>query len=345
MSKKMATEVVPIVALTVVLVMVLFCVQVHSIEFWKLVVGEEHAVLWSITVEIMVIASWIMSNVENNGHEVKIKFLAIIATIVTICAPILNTVVPIVDDVTNKINMMDSYDQRVEIQRNNVEILERGVNDYRDRSSSRSGWLGKINETEQKYEMELLKLDELLSSKPSKMDLFKESVMTIMISISIFIFQIGAVVISNVLGIKLNRLFVGSGSIDQEASKESYQSEVLSKHGVCWERSSAEVLSEDETITRVAADAMAEAEPLKLVESESVGEDKDEKFLSRLCIFVTQYIADQKKKQRDIALSLGVSARDLSLLVTHNEKMSQGVDFRRISKSKAMTIAGKLGFE
>jgi predicted XRE-type DNA-binding protein len=343
MSKKVATEAIPIVALTVVLVMVLFCVQVHSIEFWKLVVGEDHAVLWSITVEVMVIASWIMSNVESNGHEVKIKFLAIIATIVTICAPILNTVVPIVDDVSNKINMMDSYDQRVEIQRNNVEIMESGVYDYRDRSSSRSGWLGKINEAEQKYEMELLKLDELLSSKPSVIDLFKESVMTIMISISIFIFQIGAVVISNVLGIKLNRLFISSGSMEQGVSslREAPKPEV------CWEKSNAEVLSEDEAITRVAADAMAEPEPLKLARADSVctSEDENEKFLSRLCVFVTQYIADQKKKQRDIALLLGVSARDLSLLVTHNEKKSQGEDFRKISKSKAMAIAGKLGFE
>lgn len=345
MSKKVATEAIPIVALTVVLVMVLFCVQVHSIEFWKLVVGEEHAVLWSITVEVMVIASWIMSNVENNGHEAKIKFLAIIATIVTICAPILNTVVPIVDDVSNKINMMDSYDQRVEIQRNNVEIMESGVYDYRDRSS-RSGWLLKINEAEQKYEMELLKLDELLSSKPSKMDLFKETVMTIMISISIFIFQVGAVVMSNVLGIKLNRLFKNSDSMEQVVSKEGLQ-RTESKPEVCWERSSAEVLSADEAITRVAADAMAEPESLRLVghEHACISEDEDEKFLSRLCVFVTQYIADQKKKQRDIALSLGVSARDLSLLVTHNEKMSQGEEFRRISKSKAKAIAGKLGFE
>jgi predicted XRE-type DNA-binding protein len=344
MSKKVATEAIPIVALAVVLVMVLFCVQVHSIEFWKLVVGEEHAVLWSITVEVIVIASWIMSNVENNGHEVKIKLLAIIATIVTICAPILNTVVPIVDDVSNKINMMDSYDQRVEIQRNNVEIMESGVYDYRDRSSSRSGWLGKINEAEQKYEMELLKLDELLSSKPSKMDLFKETVMTIMISISIFIFQIGAVVLSNVLGIKLNRLFKSSASMDQGVSKESLQ-RTESKPEVCWERSSGEVLSADEAITRVAADAMAEPESLRLVGHEDACISENEKFLSRLCVFVTQYIADQKKKQRDIALLLGVSARDLSLLVTHNEKKSQGEDFRKISKSKAMAIARKLGFE
>lgn len=347
-KNKIATDVFALVALSVVLGLVLFCVQVHSIEFWKLVVGEDHAVIWSITVEIMVISSWIMSNIKSNGHEFKIKLLAIVATLVTMCAPILNTVVPVIDNVSTKMGLIDSYDERVELQKLKVAMLEEGVTDYRDNSNHKTGWLGKIDETEEKYETEMAKLETLVSKRPSVVDLFEESVMTIMISVSIFIFQLGGIVISNVIGVKLNRLFnEESREEDQDQEKKEFGKLGVASAdgGISWSESKDEKDLVDEGISRVAADAMA-VPKVVVSNNELFGNDieGDDEYLSRLCKFVNKYIVDQKRKQTDVAASLGVSARDLSLLVKHNEKMETGEDFRRISKNKALIIADKLSF-
>lgn len=304
-------------AIVAILILVVICIQIHSIEFWRKVVGDETAVLWSITVELIVIASWLLSNLNIKKHSGKILLLAYFSTSVTVMAPMMGNIDPILSEVKRINTELSNFDERIAFKKKELEIAQRSFDSATERSKERTGWLDKIDSSETKIASLMQEIDSLMVNRPSYIDLASNIITLLITSISVIIFQLASVVLSNVLGIKLS----------ERSRTESEEQDVSFKYFT------QPKFPETEEGIRVAANTKLQA----TVESNS---ETDQ--LISISNQLRQYIKDHESNQSEVSKNFNIPQRDLSLLLNVQSYIDENKK-GRISLPRAMRISDTIG--
>ena len=334
---KNRSDVMYISTLVALLSAVFFCVQYHSIEFWTTIVGEETAMIWSVTAELIVIMAWVVSNLGNHNHIRKVKGLAFTATIVVMAAPILNNVMPLYDEWVDQSAKVGSYQAEIDLKHEQIQLARHNLEIANSNSQKRPGWSPSIDRRSDELLSRQAELEVLIKSKPGMAEVVPDLFKVALVSMAIVIFQMAMVVTANLIGDALRRF----GKPDSTSEEDLGDAKTLRMDVEEYEKSS------DTEVFRVAANSIARAELTAVPDSgKGFCHDKttEDQWLLSLCDFVNRYIKDQETPQAEVARALNVSARDLSLLVNHRAKLEKGAEFRKISMSKAKAIATTLQF-
>lgn len=307
--KRLSFPVLLLVACTV-------CIQMHASVYWDQVMGEG-GLLISLTLEGVAILFWVYSKVDKGNKGVW--FVAVLATVLSVSAPALKNLGPLMDEYKEVTQKIDVWDLELSLIESSMEVAKSEFENNSENSTKYRGWLEATAEARKNYNAEKNAYTAHLNDKPSYLDILQNNLKVFTVLVMVLVLQMASVMLSRIIG----------GVISQ-----------LSQSSI----GSSDDLGQDTDRGGDDAVDLTNGPKLSVVSNNHANYEDLSSYIS---VEVKKYLeANSEITSAILAKKSNVDARDISLLINHEEKLKlkkSGNKIRVVSEAKAKQVAKACG--